>query len=85
MLSNFTAFQKQAFELGQQLLADGGNDDDSDLDGLDTAGFGVALAAHASDTVRKLAPTQDKPDVASSSNTSKHQVCVYAHCGIALL
>lgn len=59
MFSNFEAFQKQAFELGQQLLtADGDDDSDSDLEGVDTGGFGMTVSAKqhaASDSPAKSA------------------------------
>lgn len=64
MFSNFSAFQEQAFALGQQLLKADDDDDDSDdddLEGVDTGGFGMALKTkrHTASPKRAQKPTQD--------------------------
>jgi hypothetical protein len=62
MFQNFSAFQRQFAEFGQQLLTTDGNDsDDSDLDGLDTGGFGVALSKQRASEATHKPRAQSNP------------------------
>ena len=98
MFSNFEAFQKQAFELGQQLLtADDDDDSDNDLEGVDTGGFGMALstkhhaasdsspaqrATHGGDPAGATSHAGDVVAGHLTSSTSGHETHV---CGLCLL